>query len=370
MKVVYTGAFADCSGYAEAARNYAKALLKIPSIDLTVQVVSFESFKTDINLDFLKPIAIPQKPVPSMVDVNIIHLTPENFERKYIPAKKRIGVTVWETDKLPDRWIDLCNSMNEIWVPCQWNKECFIKSGVTVPVKILNHCYDPIEFENTTKTEISNQIDNTCFNFYSIFQWSERKNPEGLITGYLSEFNHDEKVCLVVKTYAKDNSEADKQLCIDLIKKVKNNSQLTNTPKITLLHGGMSRQDMLSIHNSCDCFVLPHRAEGWGVPHFEALACGKPVISTGYSGNLEFQKYENSWLLSFHETPVTKMNRPTYHSKMSWAEPSIQNLKDSMREAFTNRELLKSKGASGKEYIKKFSIDQIALRIKDLLNEA
>jgi glycosyltransferase involved in cell wall biosynthesis len=115
--------------------------------------------------------------------------------------------------------------------------------------------------------------------------------------------------------------------------------------------------------------VLPHRAEGWGVPHFEALAMGKPVIATGYGGNLEYMQLANSWLLSFFMTPVGGMNRLTYNGKMHWAEPNLENLQDAMREAYTNKSLTKQKGNAGKIKIEEFNLEKIGTRMVQLLKE-
>jgi glycosyltransferase involved in cell wall biosynthesis len=367
VKVLYTGALFDSSGYAEASRNYLSALIDNPEIDLTAQAVSFESWKTDVGpfKDKVTPFLTKSFNDP---DIHIVHLTPENYSRLRRPGVKTIGMTVWETDRIPDSWVPLCNHMDEIWVPCDWNKTAFESSGVTVPVKKLPHCINPKEFINVENTkEISDQINSNCFNFYSIFQWSNRKNPEGLIRAYLSEFNADEKVCLVLKTYILNNTEQDKLQTIECIKQIKRDLQLTETAPILLIHGGLSRNEILTIHNCCDCFVLPHRAEGWGVPHFEALAMGKPVIATGYGGNLEFMQLANSWLLSFNLTPVSGMNRPNYHGKMHWAEPNLQNLQYCMRDAFNNRNLVSSKGAAGKLKIEQFNYEEINKRFLELL---
>lgn len=367
MKVLYTGALFDSSGYAEAARNYVSALIDCADIELSVQSVSFESWKTNLE-------GFQQKVQPYLgrnigrPDVHIIHLTPENFPRFKLPGVKTIGMTVWETDRLPDSWIALCNSVNEIWVPCDWNVEVFKKSGVQVPITKVPHCVNTKEFETVTNVEsISQQINPTRFNFYSIFQWSARKNPEGLLRAYLSEFNSSDNVNLILKTYQLNNSAQDKQSTIDAIQRVKFDLQLTNLPPILLIHGGLSRDEILTIHNCCDCFVLPHRAEGWGVPHFEALAMGKPVIATGYGGNLEYMQLANSWMLSFFMTPVAGMGRATYNGKMNWAEPNLENLKDQMRQAYTDRELTKSKGQAGKLKVQEFDLQKVGSRIVKLL---
>lgn len=370
MKVLYTGALFDSSGYAEASRNYINALLTQPNIELSAQSVSFEQWKTDLSA-FQKTVEPFLNRDIGQPDAHIVHLTPENFPRFRRSGIKTIGMTVWETNTLPSGWVGLCNLMDEIWVPCDWNVETYKASGVTIPVRKVPHCININEFQNIQNSEsISSQINSNRFNFYSIFQWSARKNPEGLLKAYFSEFNQDENVCLVLKTYHTNNSSQDKQAIIDAIKKIKTDLQLIETPPVLFIHGGMSRDEVLTIHNCCDCFVLPHRAEGWGVPHFEALAMGKPAIATGYGGNLEFMQLANSWLLSFFMTPVAGMGRSTYNGKMHWAEPDLQNLQQYMREAYSNRELCKSKGMSGKLKVQEFSHERIGKQMVQLLEEA
>lgn len=332
MNLLFTGALFDSSGYAEASRNYIGALSTVPGINLSAKSVSFESFRTNHNkYEELLNKAIANKTKP---DVQIIHLTPENYSRLKIPGIKNIGYTVWETSKIPEQWVSMCNGMDEIWVPCDWNVEVFKSSGVTVPVKKVPHAIQ-IDTLQANKTFFGFPEDK--YLFYSIFQWSARKNPEGLLRAYFSEFTSADNVCLVLKTYAFNNSSEDKDMIKKEILAIKEQMFLKDTPPISLLHGAYSREDMLAIHQQGSCFVLPHRAEGWGVPHFEAMSFGKPVISTGYSGNLEFMNRNNSVLIDFNLTPVTGMGRGTYHGKMDWAEPHLDCLRRSMRLAYEGK---------------------------------
>jgi glycosyltransferase involved in cell wall biosynthesis len=379
VKVLFTGALFDSSGYAEASRNYVSALMLQPDIDLSLQTVSFETWVTDLP-EFRKKVTPLINKKLSSVDTHIIHLTPENFVRFPRVAKRTIGMTVWETDRLPASWVAMCNNMDEIWVPCKWNVDVFKQSGVTVPVVCVPHCIDFTEFNDLeSSSSIVSQIPQSrekdivnelnVFNFYSIFQWSTRKNPEGLIRAYLSEFDATDNVNLVLKTYLGSNSTEDKQQIISLIKKVKSDCQLEKTPPITLLHGSLSRQEILTIHKSCDCFVLPHRSEGWGVPHFEAMASGKPVIATGYGGNTEFMNEFNSWLLPYNLSPVYGMGRPTYNAKAHWAEPNLQALQLSMREAFTDRGLLEQKSSYAQVTVSKFTVENIGELMLRTMND-
>src|SRR5690606_12330571 len=109
----------DTAGYAEAARNYAKALFPIDEITLSMQTVSFENWKTELG-NFRSLSAPYTSRNISNPDVNIIHLTPENFVKFKKQGAKNIGMTVWETDALPLSWVGLCNTLDEIWVPTEW----------------------------------------------------------------------------------------------------------------------------------------------------------------------------------------------------------------------------------------------------------
>lgn len=356
VSVLYTGAVLNSSGYAEAARNYVAALAKQPGINLSVQPVSFENWQTDIGS--FGEIIVPLLNKSIQPDVQIIHLTPENFPRYILPGIKNIGYTVWETSKLPDSWVPLINQLDEVWVPSTYNIEVFRSSGIKIPVKKIPHTInlDTLQVTNPDKFDV---IPTDKYLFYSVFQWSARKNPEGLLKAYLTEFRSDESVCLVLKTYLNNNTTDDRNKTVQLINQIKHDLQLRTTPQIVLLHGILSNHQILSLHKTCNCFVLPNRSEGFGVPHFEAAAFGNPVITTNFGGVLEFLSPETSWLTKYHLTPVSGMGRPTYSGDQDWAEPSIYHLKQQMRWVFSNQQEAKSLSQKDVEKLGAFSWESI-----------
>lgn len=344
--VRYVGALADTSGYGSAGRGYAGALLTTGEVDLTLEVVSFEQQRTTHGKlgERLRPY------MDRKVDysVQIVHLTPENFPRFHNPNVYNIGYAAWETDKLPVDWPGYCNLMDEIWVPSDYNVEVFKNSGVVKPVKKVIH---GVELPDTTGITPLDIADPDVFVFGSIFQWTERKNPIGLLKSYLTEFTAGEKVHLALKTYRMNTSQAEQDTIKNTVAAVKRALNLSSYPPITFYGSLMPDEMIKAFHMRENCFVLPVRSEGFGLPMAEALAMGKPVISTRYGGVLEFLDDSNSYLVDYMMTPVYGMIFGNYDGSMSWAEPSIMGIRKVMRQAYENQDEAKAKGSKGQKDI-------------------
>lgn len=360
IPVRYVSALMDHSGYGSAARSYIGALLESDKLDLTLTAVTFEQQKTHHGQieDQLRPL------INKKIDykINIIHLTPENYPSHIQAGKYNIAYTTWETDKLPDNWIALCNLMDEIWVPSDWNIEVFKNSGVNKRIFKIPH---GIALPNLTNIKnIPIEEDPSVFIFYSIFQWIERKNPVALLKAYLTEFSPEEKVCLAIKSYRLDTSGKEQEAIKEDILRVKKAINLPVYPPI-LFYGNLLSDDYLKgFHMRGDCFVLPHRAEGFGIPHAEAMSFGKPVISTRYGGNLEFMNKNNSYLIDYQMTPVSGMLFGNYHGHMVWADPDIMHLRKLMRYVYENQEEAKKLGMQARQDIEKYYNWQV---ISDLM---
>lgn len=70
-----------------------------------------------------------------------------------------------------------------------------------------------------------------------------------------------------------------------------------NGPRIEILNSHLSSEEMVMFYQSCDAFVLPTHAEGWGLPTHEAMAMGLPVVTTNWGGTTEFVTSDNALLL-------------------------------------------------------------------------
>src|SRR5207302_1409289 len=71
----------------------------------------------------------------------------------------------------------------------------------------------------------------------------------------------------------------------------------SDAAEIEYLHQNLREEELAGLYTACDCLVHPYRGEGFGLPIAEAMACGLPVIVTGYGAALDFCNDENAFLI-------------------------------------------------------------------------
>jgi glycosyltransferase involved in cell wall biosynthesis len=140
---------------------------------------------------------------------------------------------------------------------------------------------------------------------------------------------------------------------VNEIQEIKKDLKLNHYPEVHLLTDFLSHEQMTQLHKKFHCFVLPHRSEGWGLPHMDAMSYGNPAIATNFSGNVDFMNEGNSYVVPYQLTPTFGMSWfvPWYDGTMYWAEPDLYNLAKTMRHVYENRDEAVSKGIAGRNYI-------------------
>ena len=97
----------------------------------------------------------------------------------------------------------------------------------------------------------------------------------------------------------------------------------------------MRRPEVMALYNACDCFVSLHRAEGFGRCLAEALLLKRQLITTGYSGNMDFCSEPRVGLVRYRLRPLRKNEYAWSHGQM-WAEPDIDHAAELMRDIRKN----------------------------------
>ena len=315
------------SGYSEAAKDYMIALYEA-GYPISWQQMVFD--ETDYQTGERNQIA--NSLINKDIEYNkvILHLTPEHWPALIKKYKKEgveiIGMTVWETDRLDDRWVDWINMVDRVIVPCYWNKQVLETCGVKIPIGVIPHISRPLP---EIKCEIPG-IDKDDYIFYSIGQWTTRKGIDDTIKAYLNAFTKEDKTCLVIKTFKSNYSEEERQLIRNWVHNIM--KFYINPAKVILLLDELSDDQIAALHYKGDCYVSLCKSEGWGLGAFDAASIGNPVVMTDFGGQIDFL---DRYLVSYKLVPVEGMSWiPWYNNSQRWAQPDVEIASIKLQQVF------------------------------------
>jgi len=241
---------------------------------------------------------------------------PDFFQRRYT-----VGYWFWELERFPPTQHAAFDYVDEVWTATG-----FVASGIravgrkpvyTIPLPVPTPKTSP----HVTRESLGlppGFIFLFMFDFFSVL---ERKNPLGLIAAFERAFRPNEGPTLVLKTINGGTRLTD-------LEQVR--AAARRRPDVLIIDTYYSAQEKNSLLGLCDCYVSLHRAEGLGLTMAEAMALEKPVIATGYSGNLDFMTPENSYLVDY-VTGVVPAACDPYPEGTPWAEPNLDRAAEYMR---------------------------------------
>ncbi|MEA2631797.1 MAG: hypothetical protein QOE66_2016 [Chloroflexota bacterium] len=244
------------------------------------------------------------------------------FEPTVTAGRYNIGFWFWELARLPDAWLGAIDRVDEIWVASGFVAETMAAS-TSKPVRTIRLAVDATPSRAYRRSEFGLYED--AFTFLFTFNFSSyvaRKNPLGTINAFRKAFpRREEPVALVLKS---TNGARDRDQERHL------QEAIAGDDRIRLIDRSMSRDEVFGLESVVDSYVSLHRSEGFGLGLAESMFLGKPVVGTGYSGNLEFMDATNSLLVDYHLVAVGEREYPFPEGQV-WAEPSAEHAAELMR---------------------------------------
>ena len=315
------------SGYGARGRDVAKAAIELDRYDVKILAQRWGGtpwgFIEDhpewefLNKHMFQPEPNKQYPKP---DIWMQITIPNEF----IPqGHYNIGVTAGiESTVAPADWVQGCNRMNLVLGSSKHSIDVLKASTFEKRDNNTQQVVEQISFNSNVKTDIlfegvktdiyksTNEIldlpeikESFCFLF--VGHWingdfgHDRKNVGLLIKSFLETFkNKQQQPALILKTSQGGPSYLDRDNILTKIKDIKKTVK-GKLPNIYLVHGDLLDKEINQLYNhpKVKCMISLTKGEGFGRPLLEFTQSKKPIITTGWSGHVDFLKPDMSVLL-------------------------------------------------------------------------
>lgn len=345
-KVLFVGPLHEQSGWGTASRDYVLAMDKV-GIDVVCRPIIFQN-----NYASKLPERIKELEKKSAVGskVCVQHALPHMYEYNG-SFDKNIGMFVTETLGIKHTsWPEHINLMDECWVP---NSSMISDIGryVKPTLKKVVHTFDIAKYKEQNSSNLNKKLDlpglNGNFTFYFIGEYNRRKNILALIKAFHTEFHPSEPVYLLLKLNkpgcsAEELAQIVDSDCTKMKQALGLYGDISRYKKELILTFNMSDEDILKLHKTCNCFVLPSFGEAWCIPAFEAQAVGTPVVTNDIQGPCEyiFPGRPNGYKVKNRLDSVVgadKMFNDFGTAREQWFSVDIEDLRRNMRLAYNHR---------------------------------
>lgn len=370
MKVLYIAHYKEGSGWSNASLNSILALDKA-GVDVVCRNVSLTNNRSQIPERILQ---LEEKSIDN-VDYCIQHVLPHHLVGSS-RFKKNIAVFVSESNMKPSHpWVHNLKIVDEVWVPNNTNKNvlesCGLKNTKVVPYACDINSY-------TKEHQLLNfGPSNGKYKFYYIGDMNDRKNIDGLIKCYFSEFTQRDQVSLIIKVNRHGvDPENLKTAMNEYIDKIKEQLRIfenkNDYPDVILITSHLNNEAIRSLHKTCDCYVSISHGEGWNIPAFDAMCYGNHPICSNEGGPKDFIDSENIdtgklidglYGVCCHNNPAFSF---IFTGNDEWFLPSESLTKKAMREYY---ETNKQKTSDGLSRGNLYNFENIGNLMKELLDE-
>jgi glycosyltransferase involved in cell wall biosynthesis len=396
---IISSAFDTYSGYGARSRDLIKAIIATEKYD--VKLLSQRWGNTPFGFcndnpewKHLYALVLPNNQLPKQPEIWMQITVPNEF---HPVGKYNIGCTAGiESTICPPEWLEGINRMDLTLTSSEHSKKVFEESKFEVRNKETNALEKNVKLEKPVEvlfeganTDIYKVIDTPCsldiqikekFAYLFVGHWmggdmgEDRKNVSLLVKAFYETFkNKTNKPALILKTSQVGSSYVDREEILKKIKQIKKTVNSNNLPNIYLLHGEFTDEEMNELynHSKVKAMISLTKGEGFGRPLLEFTLTKKPLITSGWSGQIDFLNPEFTNLISGQLTQVHPSTQNQFLIPESqWFSPDHGQVGHYLKDVFENyknytekakRQAFKSKN--------EFSWDKMKEKIDILLTQ-
>ncbi len=224
------------------------------------------------------------------------------------PNKIRLGrqvhsaaITMHELDHLPEGkrdWAEILNRLDLVITPTSWNREVWLREGVTTPIEVVPLGVDPELYFPTTGLRCTM----LCVH-ENLGGETSRENWRQTLSAYLQTFTREDDVCLQIKTWKwkpREFEQARREVLEEL------HLDDAGAAEVEVLDDLLSAEDMRALYQRAWLFIKNANREGWSMPCTEAIACGTPVAASAIEPLLSHLPEDTRW---FPQGDVEELKR-------------------------------------------------------------
>jgi hypothetical protein len=321
------------SGYGARSRDVAKAIIELKKDEWDIKIIPCRWGNTPMNFidenpewKFLENHFTPH--LTSQPDVMIWITVPNEFQQI---GKYNIGITAGiESTIAPADWVEGCQKMDLVLGSSNHTIDILKRSKFEKRDQNTQQVQSIIEWTKDSEVlfeganiDLYKPDNKPCmvnFNIKEDFAYlfcghwigntpigEDRKNITLLIKGFYETFkNKTNTPALILKTSQVGSSYMDRDRIIKMIQTIKSTVRANKFPNIYLLHGDFTDEEMNSIYNhpKIKAMVSLTKGEGFGRPLLEFSLTNKPIITTNWSGHIDYLKEEFTTLLPGNMTKI------------------------------------------------------------------
>jgi glycosyltransferase involved in cell wall biosynthesis len=309
--VAVAGELSRASGLGEGARLILRGLRQAGVPSWTIDIGSMLPAHTE---DFVVHSELPPEGAPLILHVNAPFLPWVLFRlpRAVVRGRRIIGYWLWELPAAPPEWRAGARFVHEVWVPSDF------VAGAIEP--LLPGRVRVVPFPLAAARPEPSVLDRTAFGLpreavvilvsFNLASSLERKNPLAAIAAFRAAFGDRSDRLLLMKVGNREHAPDDFARIVQAI---------DGAPNMQLETRMLPTADHHALTAASDIVLSLHRSEGFGLVLAEAMLLGKPVIATGWSGNMTFMDAGSAALVDYRLVPAQDPRQ--VYAGASWAEP-------------------------------------------------
>jgi glycosyltransferase involved in cell wall biosynthesis len=297
-------------------------------------------------------------------DVNVVCGTPDlmvavtrDLGTEILRDRYNVGLFFWEAERFQPHVARALRMTDEVWASSRFIAEA-VERVFDGPVHRFPHPVPAPPAAAMSRAELGLP---EGFAFLFVFDYSSsfrRKNPLGLVEAFTRAFRPGEGPVLIIKSIFGEKRLAEREELW---------FASADRDDIVLLEGTWPPERKDALMATADCYTSLHRSEGLGLTMAEAMALGKPVIATAYSGNLDFMTEENSYPVRHGMTTVGPGAEP-YQPDWEWAEPDLDHAAELMLQVYEHQDEAAARGARAREdVLRDLSVERAAAFVQERL---